>query len=135
MRKLSADAGTLARKTDRGEHLTVRAMANGDRIGIDFRFERNFPAVAIFLNFHRTLAYQLNPYALNLIGGKALTSAIVELGAARRFVVCDGLGMLQSATIFEIRDDTSRAKSMAARGVGQSSGRCSPLDHVEHVEA
>jgi len=90
---ISEYAKTFRRRRDigaedrSGEHLTVRAVADSDRIRIDFRRERDFPAVAITLNFHRTLAYRLNPYALNLIGGKALASAIVELGGAQRFVV------------------------------------------------
>jgi hypothetical protein len=76
-------AKTFSRRRDvgaedrSGEHLTVRAVADSDHIKIDFRLERDFPAVAISLNFHRALAYRLNPYALNLIGGKALASAIV----------------------------------------------------------
>jgi hypothetical protein len=46
-----------------------------------------------------------------------LFGAIVQLRGPERFVVCDGLGMLQRS-VEQIRRDAGGSKGMAAGGVG-----------------
>ena len=76
-----------------------------------------------------------DPYPSNLLGSELLAGAIVELGRSRRFMIGDGLRVLQGSAVFEIGGDAGRTKGMAAGRVGQPSSLGSALDHVEHVKS
>ena len=79
-------------------------------------------------------ADSLDSDSADLLGRKLLPRAVVELGGPWRFVIGDGLGVLQRPAIFEIGGDAGGAKRMAAGRVGQAGGLGPALDHVEHIE-
>src|SRR5215472_4556445 len=74
-------------------------------------------------------------YSFDFIQRDLILGAIVLLGGTGRLMRGDLLGVLQGATILQIRGNSGRAKSMTAGGVGQCSSLGPPLDHVEHVAA
>src|SRR5713101_1759762 len=64
-----------------------------------------------------------------------LSGAIVKLRRPGRFVISEGLGMFEHATVLQVGGDTGRAEGMATGRVGQGGGVRPPLDHVQHVES
>src|SRR5215469_639585 len=74
-------------------------------------------------------------YAFDFVQRDLILGAIIELGGTGRLMRGDLLGVLQGATILQIRGNSSGAKSMTTSGVGQGGPLGPPLDHVEHVAA
>src|SRR5229473_6140214 len=66
---------------------------------------------------------------------KLLPRTVVKFGGPRRFMIGDGLGMLEGPAVFEIGCDAGGAKRVAAGRVGQGGGLGSALDHMEYVES
>jgi hypothetical protein len=64
-----------------------------------------------------------------------VASSALYLGRAGRFVIGDGLGMLQCAAILQVSGNSGGSERMTASGVGQASGLCSTLYYVQHVES
>src|SRR5260370_19981835 len=60
---------------------------------------------------------------------------VVMFGGPRRFMIGDGLGMLEGPAVFEIGCDAGGAKRVAAGRVGQGGGLGPALDHVQHIES
>ena len=59
---------------------------------------------------------------LDLIECNCVASAVVKLGGARRFVVGDGLGVLDRAAVFQVGGDTGCPPRVATYLNGQAGG-------------
>lgn len=71
----------------------------------------------------------LNFDALNLFKRKFLAGEIVQLGRARRFVISDGLGVLQGAAVLQVSRNPGSTKGMTAGGGEEAGGSARESDN------
>jgi len=76
----------------------------------------------------------LNRNPLDLIQRDPVTRAVVELCRSRAFVRCHGLGVLQSATSFEVCSDARGPKRMTSNPDLHGKPRRAALDHAPGVD-
>jgi len=72
--------------------------------------------------------------SFDFIERKLLSRSVIELSGPGRFVVRDGLGVLERPAILQIRRDTGSPEGVATGGIGEGGGLRPPLDHLEDVK-
>ena len=76
---------------------------------------------------------ELKPDSLNLIKCDRIVGPIVEFGRSWRFMSRNRLGVLDVASIFQVRRYPGRSKSMATNSARKSAVLGPPLDHPKYV--
>ena len=71
---------------------------------------------------------------LDLVQADGIVGAVIELGRARRLVVCDLLRMLDCTTVLQICGNAGSPERVAAGRVRQSSLPSASLDHRQHIQ-
>ena len=71
--------------------------------------------------------------SLDFVERDVVIRSVVEFCRARGGVRGDGLCAVDASAVFEIGDDTSRSKRVAARALGETCELCTSLHHAEHV--
>ena len=72
---------------------------------------------------------------LDLVAGKLVTRAVVELSSAGRFVGSDFLGFLDSAAVLEKNGDAGGTEAVVGDILGQAGLAGAALDHQERLGA